>query len=598
MKKEYHSKSATLKSFIAGVIFLSSMTMSLHAQSLTVQTPNGGEVWTYGQSETVTWTGTGLGSLVSLEFSADGGTSWSFFGNTPSTPTGGSVLVGVPVLASTNALYRVTDLDFPAASDISDAPFTVIVPPILIYAPSPTADVFVNTEVFVNWGATEDGITLLNAEISIDNGVTYTPVAENINALFYYTYLVLSSATSDSCILKLYNAEDPSEFGLSQVFAISPIPVYNLVTPAAEELVNTNSPYTITWTVEDPYSGYAYLEYSTNNGQTWEIINSVFYQGNTGSYDWYTPNVDSDECLVRITDSYALTSMDSSGIFTIFTFPETPVCMVSVDSLTNYNVVIWEKPVSDIIADFLVYKETDEANVYEVIDTVGYDEITMVTDAGSNPVIRPYRYKIGFIDFENRLFPAGDYHQTIHLTINQGVNGAWNLIWTPYTGFEYSSYKIMRKTDSDDYEQIATVSASFSSYTDLNAPPGEVFYMIKIEHPDGCNPANRDGEYASVYSNVASNSIVSVSENQDLNFTIYPVPADKQLNVSFGENITGNARLTISDLTGRVVYSEELNDVRPGKVQSINSSIFTEGIYLLQLISGENMTTKKIAIRR
>ena len=251
-----------------------------------------------------------------------------------------------------------------------------------------------------------------------------------------------------------------------------------------------------------------------------------------------------------------------------------------------------------MIADFLVYKETDDANVYEVIDTVGYEEVAMVTDYGSNPAMRPYRYKIGFIDYENRIFPASDYHQTIHLTINQGVNDSWNLIWTPYTGFDYSSYKIMRKTDSGNYEQIATVSASFSSYTDFNAPPGEVYYMIRIEHPDGCNPANRDGEYASVYSNVASNSIVSVSENKDLDFIIYPIPADKQLNVSFGENITGKARLIISDLTGRVVYSEAISDVRPGQVQPINSQGFKEGMYLLQVTSGENSATRKIVIKR
>jgi hypothetical protein len=599
MQSHFYSKSGNLKSLILGLVIFSTFpSPAIFAQSLTIQTPNGGEVWTYGQSETVTWTGTGLGGLVSLEFSADGGNTWSFFGNTPSTPTGGSVEIGVPPLASNNAFYRVTDLEVPAASDISDAPFTVIVPPIIIYAPTPASYVFTDTEVFVNWGTTIEGITLLNAEISLDNGVTYTPVAENINALFFYTYLVLSDTPSDSCILKLYNAEDPSEFGLSDVFTISPLPVYSLISPAAGEYVNTNSPYTISWTVENPYSEYCYLEYSVNNGETWELINSAINDGNSGSYEWITPDVESEECLIRITDSYAYTSMDTSGVFTILTFPETPICMVSVDSLTNYNVIIWERPVSDMIADFLVYKETDEANIYEVIDTVGYEEITMVTDSSSNPAIRPYRYKIGFIDYENRLFPAGDYHQTVHLTINQGVNGAWNLIWTPYTGFDYSSCKIMRKSDSGDYEQIATVSASFSSYTDLNAPPGEVYYMIKIEHPDGCNPANRDGEYASVYSNVATNSLVSVTESKDLDFNIYPIPADKQIHVSFGKGFTGKAKLSISDLTGRVVYYETLNEVLPGQVQPINSNGFKEGMYLLQVVSGENSATRKILIKR
>ena len=63
MKKDYYTKSSTLKSFIFGIILLSSITMSLHAQSLTVQSPNGGEVWTYGQSEIITWTGNNLSNI-------------------------------------------------------------------------------------------------------------------------------------------------------------------------------------------------------------------------------------------------------------------------------------------------------------------------------------------------------------------------------------------------------------------------------------------------------------------------------------------------------------------------------------------------------
>jgi hypothetical protein len=84
--------------------------------------------------------------------------------------------------------------------------------------------------------------------------------------------------------------------------------------------------------------------------------------------------------------------------------------------------------------------------------------------------MRPYRYKIGFSDSDNRVFPAGDFHQTIHLTFSQGVGGNFNLIWTPYIGFNYSSYNILRKTGSGSYEQIATLSSSFNSYTDFNAP--------------------------------------------------------------------------------------------------------------------------------
>jgi len=74
-------------------------------------------------------------------------------------------------------------------------------------------------------------------------------------------------------------------------------------------------------------------------------------------------------------------------------------------------------------------------------------------------------------------------------------------------------------------------------------------------------------------------------------------PANEEINVSLGGKISGPARLTISDLTGRIIYSEDFNDARLGQMHSINSMNLTEGIYLLQLISDKSRTTKKILIR-
>jgi hypothetical protein len=290
--------------------------------------------------------------------------------------------------------------------------------------------------------------------------------------------------------------------------------------------------------------------------------------------------------------------MDLSGVFSVLTFPETPVCMVTVDSLTNYNIVVWEKPVTDLIADFLVFKETDQTNVYEVIDTVAYEEASLVTDYGSNPAIRPYRYKIGFLDNANREFPAGDYHQTIHLTINQGVNGNWNLIWTPYVGFEFASYYIVRKSGSGNYEDIATVSASFNSYTDFNAPDGDVSYMIKIVHPTGCDFTLRETGYPEVYSNAASNSVVTVSENGDFDFNVYPNPANDLINLIFSDKIKGQVNLVITDIAGRTKYSGDFRDVKSGQMQSISSANFKDGMYILHLQSAEISSTRKIVVRQ
>ncbi|MCU0369967.1 MAG: T9SS type A sorting domain-containing protein, partial [Bacteroidales bacterium] len=129
------------------------------------------------------------------------------------------------------------------------------------------------------------------------------------------------------------------------------------------------------------------------------------------------------------------------------------------------------------------------------------------------------------------------------------------------------------------------------------APEGEVSYIVKIEHPDGCNPVLRDGGYSSIYSNVATNGAVSVTEINDPDFSIYPIPVNEMINVSFGENSTGMARLTISDLTGRNVYSQEYNDVKPGQAMVINTTGFREGLYILTIINAGGKSTRKVVIR-
>lgn len=596
MRARYTQIALHLKSLIF-MMFVSSTIISVPAmaQSLTIQTPNGGEVWTAGSMEIATWSGQNLSGVVKIEFSADGGNTWWYFGEVPSGPNGGNASIGAPNLSTSNALLRITDVTNPAVSDISNNPFTVYIPAIFIWEPSANSAVFANSLTQVYWILNVTGITLLNVEISIDNGQTFTAVAQNINAQAGFTYLNLSNTTSSTCILRLYNALNPSQYGLSDVFTISPLPVYTITSPSGGEILNTFKPFTITWNVENPYSSANYLELTTDGGANWEVIGSGSSQGNSGSFDWITPNVNSDQCRIRISDSYAYSVMDTSAAFSILPFPETPVCMVSVDSQTNYNVVIWEKPVSELIADFMVYKETDQANIYEVIDTVGYDEVPMVTDLGSNPSMRPYRYKVGFRDSDNRIFPAGEYHQTIHLTISQGVNNNWNLIWTPYIGFNYSSYDILRKSGSGVYEQIATISSSFNSFTDFNAPAGDVSYIISVNQPGGCDIGLRGSGYSNVYSNVAAFSMVSVAENKEADFSVYPVPANDRINIKFGDITTGTVVFNIMDLTGRILYSEEVSETV--QFHSINSSYFDNGLYLLQIISDGKQSKRKILIQ-
>jgi hypothetical protein len=329
----------------------------------------------------------------------------------------------------------------------------------------------------------------------------------------------------------------------------------------------------------------------------WNYLGYGYNDGTQGSFDWTTPVVESDQCMILVSDYYMYYVSDTSEMFTIITFPQAPICMVSVDSTTNQNVIVWERPVTGLIDQFIVYKESSQADVYEAIGTVNYNDITIFTDTNSNPAVKPYRYKLGYVDTVGRTFPMSDFHQTIHLSINQGVGNSWNLIWTGYEGFNVASYNIYRGSNNTAMEKIASISSSFQSYTDINAPAGTLYYMIEVINPNGCNPEGRSGNYNSTFSNKASNQVTSVNEiswNEEIR--IYPNPSTDHIFVNLNNNGNSDSRIEISDLSGRTVMVRNI-DGSSSSVK-INTTELQSGIYFLKVINGDSYETRKFIVKR
>jgi hypothetical protein len=565
--------------------------------TISLISPNGGEVWNYNEIATVSWTGTNLPAYVYIDFSFDGGQTWSSLGYGYGTETGGSAEVYVPYISTQNALVRVYDYYYDVVMDESDQVFTIYVPPVIVYYPYGGESFYNKSQTYFSWLTLPD-ISQLNIDLSTDNGQTWQGVAEGIDVAQGYYYWTVMGTPSESCFIRISDAADPTRFGTSGMFTILETPVITLTAPAGGEILNTGSAYDISWTYDNPSASYVYLEYSADNGQTWNFISYIAVAGAEGSYEWTTPVISSEQCFVRIMDYYLNFVNDTSNVFTILTYPETPICMVSVDSTTNHNVIVWEKPVSDLINKFIIYKESNEANIYEPIGIVNFSETAIFADTNSNPNMKSYRYKLGFENADGHIFPSGNLHQTIHLSINQGIGNSWNLIWTDYIGFDVASYNIYRKTDVIGFSQIATISASFNSYTDLEAPVGNVYYIVEVINPAGCNPFNRSADYASSYSNVATNNVLGVNDGaNDLMVSVYPNPAKERLSIRTGETFKGNTRIEISDLLGKTVYADEVSGMRANSSYSVNTTDFKDGLYILKLSSETGSVSKKIVIR-
>ena len=108
----------------------------------------------------------------------------------------------------------------------------------------------------------------------------------------------------------------PGTYEPNEVWSYTALPI-TLLTPNGGETLLAGATYPITWqTDEGPNIEYVLIEYSPDNGADW---NDVDIWPNTGSYEWDIPLVDSNECLVRISDLYNTSISDTSySVFTIF----------------------------------------------------------------------------------------------------------------------------------------------------------------------------------------------------------------------------------------------------------------------------------------
>lgn len=89
-----------------------------------------------------------------------------------------------------------------------------------------------------------------------------------------------------------------------------------VTSPNGGECLVVNTSYTITWVGGASISD-VLIEYSPDNGATWNTIVTVPVP-NAGSYNWVVPSVDSNQCLVRISDGLHPGTSDSSDLpFTI-----------------------------------------------------------------------------------------------------------------------------------------------------------------------------------------------------------------------------------------------------------------------------------------
>ena len=288
--------------------------------------------------------------------------------------------------------------------------------------------------------------------------------------------------------------------------------------------------------------------------------------------------------------------MDSAqyviGAPTPFNFEE--ICMMTVDSLTGKNQVVWNKTPAKGTMEYQIFKETNVAGQYAQIGTVPYLSLSVFTDVNSVPQQQPDRYKIAVVDSCGNMSDTSDLHRTIHLQSSFGSGGEVNLAWTQYEGRTVQTYDIYRWVSAGNVVQIGSVSGATSTFSDLNPPVApNVYYNVRaIFSGDACAPSvGKNASYEAARSNVLNQTGIGLPDLPWKGMArMYPNPTNGLIQIDVPQ---AGFMVKVTNLLGQVVYQ----GFAPEATLGLDLSFVSAGMYQVELYQdGQIMSIDKLHV--
>jgi hypothetical protein len=271
------------------------------------------------------------------------------------------------------------------------------------------------------------------------------------------------------------------------------------------------------------------------------------------------------------------------------------ICVLSVDSATGKNLVVWNKTPGQRTLEYRILKENAQGQFVQ-IGNQPYLNLSVFPDQSSNPQTQPDRYKIALLDSCGNSSDTSDFHRTIHLQSNLGSSGEVNLTWTPYLGKSVQSYELWRWITSGNLVQIATVAASVNSYTDLNPPiASNVYYVVNAVFPSSCSPVSgKNNAFDVSKSNILNQTGIGIREDDLSNgVKLYPNPTNGSFQIEF----IGNSEfeiLRVFDNLGRLIYQTSVRN-QPTAIDLQNEP---SGTYRVELIGKTGIAHLPLVIQK
>lgn len=269
------------------------------------------------------------------------------------------------------------------------------------------------------------------------------------------------------------------------------------------------------------------------------------------------------------------------------------ICVVTVDSATTTNLVVWEKVQTTGISHYNIYRETSVQGQFALIDTVQATNLSLFNDVVASPLVRSWRYKIAAVNACGVTGPLSPAHQTIHLDVLDNGGSDVLVNWNAYEGSAFSAYTISRFTDATGWEEIATVPPTQLSYSDnISFTTAGLDYMVEIALDETCTAliwraqdfnsarSNKDkGQFSAGEGTGDSNN--ALFELHSGTVEIYPNPFAGTLTIHLQES-NEPMPLSIFSTTGQLLYETRFEN----GMHTLDLSWLKAGTYLLRTGSG------------
>ncbi len=569
----------------------------------TLSAPNGGEVFTGGTAQTVTWdvAGTDVAPIntsnVRLTLSTDGGLTYPIE-LIASTPNDGTQLVTLPCLNTSTARIRVEAVGN-IFFDISNANFS-IVPGYDFNSPAPIASpCIVPASMTASIGTLTpcgfaNPITLSSSGNPAGTTVTFSPnpvapgssatvTLNGTNTLAAGTYTVTVTGTATGTTVKTRNIS----FVINA--AINP----SVTTPPAVQTVcvGGNATFTVTAANAATYQ----WQVSTGGGPFTDISGATLVSYTATGV---TAVMNGNQYRVVITSACATSATSTAALLTAIspvTISAQPAAVV-ICSGSSTSFTVAGNSTQTIVYQWQL--STDGGNTYNNISNGGfYSGTTTATLAiiGANTSLNNNRYRI---QLSNTSCTAPTTSNGALLTVRQLPSVT--LTAAPRTSLLPGQTTTLTAVPSASTGGTLTTTWLYNGAPAVPAISGNS-YVVNVEHTGTYQVQIQETFTSPSVACSSQSSIVTIDASASSNLFIFPSPNDGRFTVSYfnSAGTSTKRKIAIFDSKGALVYNREFTIAGPYTLLNINMERASRGIYYVVVgdANGSKLADGRVHVR-